>query len=397
MKALLIFLLVLSAATCWAASSVVVTSGSIVCVNQAHIIIDNGAGDLTINDVDGFFSDNTASVNGATVFEGPEGAYDALTITPAAPMGTVQIFNYSGMRHPSATTTKIKRWWNMVIPTTSISTIDFKVRTGNDCTGFVLASLSPYEWFAGNWVKMTTAAPTVSTVGQYSSLIFTGVNFSAKKGNHIITLGSGDGTLPVELSSFTALPTAQSNVRLDWITQSETGVLGYYIYRNVTENLNSAELVSPLIAATNTSVETAYSFTDREVPGDGTYYYWLLNMDIDGAYQFHGAITATVQTDNPDNPVIPLETSLGRPYPNPFNPSVTIAYGLAKAAHVQILIYNQKGQKVCTLLQADKNPGLAKIVWNGTNSNGKSLSSGIYYIKMTAGKYSSMQKVILLK
>lgn len=206
----------------------------------------------------------------------------------------------------------------------------------------------------------------------------------------------GDQTLPLELSSFTAVVTPQRFVRLDWVTHSETGVSGYYIYRSNANYLAGAEVISPLISASNTSHEESYSFTDTEV-STGFWYYWLQNIDMDGQQEFFGPLRADVQTDTPDTPIIPLETNLGKPYPNPFNPEVTIAYGLAKTEHLQILIYNNKGQKLRTLVDATVNPGSVRLLWNGTDDNGRALSSGMYFIKMTAGKYTATQKVILLK
>ncbi len=208
-----------------------------------------------------------------------------------------------------------------------------------------------------------------------------------------------DQTLPVELTSFTAVITAQNYVTLDWTTQSETGVLGYRVYRNTSGNFDSATMVSPLIEATNTSQTTTYSFTDNEITEDGTYYYWLQNQDIDGEFAVHGPISVIVQISTPPDiqPVIPILTKLNNPYPNPFNPDITIAYDLAKAEHVQIMVFNMKGQKICTLLDTDKDAGQARITWNGKNDNGNSLASGIYYVHMTAGKYQATQKVVLLK
>lgn len=211
-----------------------------------------------------------------------------------------------------------------------------------------------------------------------------------------LALNDGNGTLPVELSSFLAFVTPQNLVRLDWITQSETGVSGFYLYRNSITNLNSSELVSPLITATNTSVEQSYSFTDREVQ-PGKWYYWLQNVDIDGQNQFHGPVEITiVDTDN-DTPVIPQFTALQSIYPNPFNPAATIAFGLAKAEQVTIAIYNIRGEKVRSFVSGAMNSGTYRRTWDGTDDGGCSLSSGVYYVRMTAGKYSSVQKAMLIK
>ncbi|MDZ4183263.1 MAG: hypothetical protein U1B83_10360, partial [Candidatus Cloacimonadaceae bacterium] len=100
-------------------------------------------------------------------------------------------------------------------------------------------------------------------------------------------------TLPVELSSFTAVLTAQNYVKLDWVTQSETGVMGYYIYRSIDTSLAHAMVVSPMIESANSSQTQSYSFTDTEVY-PGTYYYWLQNVDLGATSNFFGYNLVTV-------------------------------------------------------------------------------------------------------
>ncbi|MDP3113778.1 MAG: T9SS type A sorting domain-containing protein [Candidatus Cloacimonadaceae bacterium] len=205
-------------------------------------------------------------------------------------------------------------------------------------------------------------------------------------------------TCPVELSSFTALATQQNFVQLDWITQSETEVLGFYIYRNTISNLESAEMVSPLIAATNTSQEQSYRFTDREVQL-GTWYYWLQNMDMNGEFNYHGPVSATLTggIDVPVTPEIPLITSIQSIYPNPFNPVTTIAYGLDKAGDVKIEIYNIRGQRISTLISGTMNAGNYRVRWNGMDEDNRLCTSGVYLVKMITGQHSATRKIILLK
>lgn len=206
-----------------------------------------------------------------------------------------------------------------------------------------------------------------------------------------------DQPLPVELSSFTAVATQQNYVQLNWITQSETGVIGYYIYRNNTNNLEGAQIVSNLISAYNTSQEHAYNYTDTEVQ-PGTWYYWIQNTDMNGQHGFHGSISVLIQEPGEgDTPVIPLITSMQNIYPNPFNPSTTIAFGLDKAEHVNIQIFNVKGQLIRNLVSETKSANSYRIVWNGIDDNGKALPSGIYYAKMTAGKYNATRKLVIMK
>jgi hypothetical protein len=213
-----------------------------------------------------------------------------------------------------------------------------------------------------------------------------------------VIINEVDGTLPVELNSFTASAAQNNSIRLEWITQSETGVSGYYIYRSCGENLYSADVVSPLIPARNTSSEQCYSFTDFEVT-PGTWYYWLQNIDIDQQVAFHGSISVTLTDNDGDNgaPAIPRMTSLNNVFPNPFNPVTTIAFGLAKSEYVILEIYNAKGSKVRTVVAGNLSGGTYRRIWTGTDDNGLALSSGIYFLRMTAGNYTSTAKLVLLK
>jgi len=235
---------------------------------------------------------------------------------------------------------------------------------------------------------------TAENVG--GSIVF---NISPTKDEIVeIILGDQDPTLPVELSSFTATMTAQNLVSVMWVTQTETNVNGYYVYRGSSSELNAAAAVSSLIGAYNTSQQQVYQFTDTEVFEPGTYYYWLQVQDLDGSIQFHGP--TTVYFDNEGNngtPVIPKVTELKSIYPNPFNPSTTIYYSLAKAETVDFVIYNNRGQIVRSFNEGNKGIGNHSLRWNGEDQYGRSCSTGIYYIKMTAGKDSFIRKAVLMK
>ena len=95
--------------------------------------------------------------------------------------------------------------------------------------------------------------------------------------------------------------------------------------------------------------------------------------------------------------VTPLVTSLKGNYPNPFNPETTISYSVKDNSPVSIDIFNVKGQKVRRLVNEVKNAGNHTVIWNGTDDNGRAVSSGVYYFKMNAGKFSSTKKMIMMK
>jgi hypothetical protein len=208
---------------------------------------------------------------------------------------------------------------------------------------------------------------------------------------------AGNDTLPVELSSFTAALSAHNNVVLTWVTQSETSVMGFYIYRGTDPNLANAHQISSLIDATNTSEQQVYVYTDDEINQIGTYYYWLVVSDIDSSEEFYGPIQVLYEGNQPGSPGVPLFTELKQVYPNPFNPSANISYVLAEASDVSISVYNNRGQQVRSFDLANVSAGSWNLTWDGKDQNGSGLSSGVYYIRMQAGQDSFFKKAVLMK
>ncbi len=100
---------------------------------------------------------------------------------------------------------------------------------------------------------------------------------------------------------------------------------------------------------------------------------------------------------NDDQINVPMLTTLGENYPNPFNPTTSIKYSVLKTTPVSLTIYNVKGQKVKTLVNEVVNAGNYTVAWNGVDDNNRSVSSGVYFYKMNAGQYSSTKKMILMK
>ena len=84
-------------------------------------------------------------------------------------------------------------------------------------------------------------------------------------------------------------------------------------------------------------------------------------------------------------------------YPNPFNPTTTIKFSLDKGDDVSIKIYNVRGQLVRTLTNKYLTSGVYKVRFNGMDSHGRKLSSGIYFYALKNSKQSITKKMIMLK
>lgn len=93
----------------------------------------------------------------------------------------------------------------------------------------------------------------------------------------------------------------------------------------------------------------------------------------------------------------PLPFSLIGNYPNPFNPSTTIEFSLETPGHVSLEIYNAAGQKIRSLTAGKMQPGVHSAVWDGCDGNGRKVSSGVYYAKLTVGARTAARKMIMAK
>jgi len=116
---------------------------------------------------------------------------------------------------------------------------------------------------------------------------------------------------------------------------------------------------------------------------------------VDTQYVHLYVESGLVHTD--DISVIPVQTEITGNYPNPFNPTTTVKFSLSEASATTIEVYNIKGEKVKTLLNESLLAGNHIVIWNGKNSTDQSVSSGVYFIRMTTDNTVSVRKTMLLK
>ncbi len=102
-----------------------------------------------------------------------------------------------------------------------------------------------------------------------------------------------------------------------------------------------------------------------------------------------------VETDQLD--VSPEYNTVLSNYPNPFNPSTTIAFTIPTDGCVTLEVFNIKGQKVKSLLDRRMEKGEHAITWHGDDDSGKSCSSGVYLYRMKAGDATKTSRMLLMK
>ena len=101
---------------------------------------------------------------------------------------------------------------------------------------------------------------------------------------------------------------------------------------------------------------------------------------------FSIALSGQVET------MVPEDYSLSQAYPNPFNPTTTIDFGIPKDSHVDIRVFDMNGRLFEVLVSEMLNEGFHKVQWNASNQ-----SSGIYLLKFESAGQMKTQKLVLVK
>jgi len=313
------------------------------------------------------------------------------------------------------------RMYSAKIGTTTLENLvegdEVAVFDGENCVGLLVV---PSAWGTYQTIKCQKDADQVAPWTGYETLNTPIVKIWSTVYNREITLSNAhititqgtlsfsqqtcgvniaylDATLPVELSAFNTAVLANNTVSLSWVTQSENNLFGYHLYRGTENQIASADrITSSMIAPTNTSNETTYSFTDAEVAPATTYYYWLQSVESNGSSEYFGPYTVRTN-ETSTTPVLPTQTLMNNAYPNPFNGTTHTNFEVdVKEGEVaQLSIYNIKGQIVKTYNSI--NPGNHKFMWNGKDANNNNCAAGIYFYKLSSPTYSSTKKMMYIK
>ncbi|MBI9032129.1 T9SS type A sorting domain-containing protein [bacterium] len=177
--------------------------------------------------------------------------------------------------------------------------------------------------------------------------------------------------------------------------------MGFHLYRSKINLLSHAVKITPVaILATNSTQEYVYSYTDNEVELNTNYFYWLQILESDHN-NFFGPVGAKLSSQENDHDI--EETLLGNKlfanYPNPFNPTTTISFSVEKPCQVSIDLFNLKGQFIKKIFNQFVHVPNKKhnTVWDGRDSQGKKVASGIYFAHIKAGAFTKTTKMLLTK
>ena len=183
-----------------------------------------------------------------------------------------------------------------------------------------------------------------------------------------------------------AYNTGEGN-QMSWDPNGEPDFQYYRIYRGTDEEF---------VPAPGTEVHSTADpyWTDPDNHGSGVYYKVTA---VDHAGNESDPASPDMTTGSGDGR-LPQAFALGQNVPNPFNPSTTIYYDVPLGGgDVSIRVFDVAGRLVRTLVSGHQSAGAKSVTWSGVNDRGQSVSSGIYFYRMTAPGFTRTKKMVLLR
>jgi hypothetical protein len=191
-----------------------------------------------------------------------------------------------------------------------------------------------------------------------------------------------DGVLPVTLSSLNSSVIGR-NIKINWTTASEQNNAGFNVERTIATG-NTWEKIGFVNGHGTINTPTNYSFEDKNLQ-TGKYKYRLKQIDVNGNFEYF-ALNGEVEIG------VPKKFDMSQNYPNPFNPVTKINFDLPENGLVNLRLYDMLGREVATLVNEVRTAGYYTV-----NFDASTLSSGIYFYRMNAGKFSSIKKMAIIK
>jgi flagellar hook capping protein FlgD len=239
-----------------------------------------------------------------------------------------------------------------------------------------------------------TIAFNVDNTGSYTWTVPFETYAAARLRVTLVTRGNkaGDSEVPftVELPVPARLKSFDVTIEdgaamLRWETTLETGLEGFAIVRAESETGHYADVTR--VTSSGSAAGGTYEVRDDAITGNRTYWYKLRELSEDGLGTEHGPYAVTYRVVN----------ALSQNHPNPFNPTTTIGYSIAKDNEVSLMIYDVAGRKVRTLVNEHQKADVYKVTWDGMNDTGSRVASGVYFYKLVAGSFVKTKKMVLLK
>jgi hypothetical protein len=191
--------------------------------------------------------------------------------------------------------------------------------------------------------------------------------------------------VPTRLQNYSvSYDSREKGIALEWYLAETDDDVEFILLRGNETTDRLSELRTPAIIVYGSS----YTFIDRSVE-PGSAYRYRVDVSDDGGRK--------VLFETPEIEVPATELSLDQNYPNPFNPETTIRFTLPEPTSVTLVVYDVTGRLVVTLIDSKMERGVHTERWDGKDTHGNSVSSGVYFFRLRAGKMELSRRMVLLR
>ena len=308
--------------------------------------------------------------------------YGGATLSCVAGLGRNGDFHYwNGAFQPSGVDWTIDTWY--------LVTIAFDAST--DLYDFIVYNEDLDEIVHVDGVAFGNASSAIDRTMFYTSSGFTGhfflddfrlMNWCGEQPT--ITLGDEEDPTVATVLQMSSVSFEGSYIELSWILDTIDDEARFKVFRTQMPS-DEFELLEDIPI-----FREYFSFIvrDREIEPGRSYRY---RVEVDtGADSF-----ILFETDAVPTP--PLTLVLKQNHPNPFNPATTIDYYLPESGPVSLDIYDASGRMIVRLVDSVQERGNHSVEWNGRDSGGGIVSSGVYFYRISSNKNVQAKKMILLR
>ena len=245
-------------------------------------------------------------------------------------------------------------------------------------TSFVLSGLTPgatYYW------QVRAKSVTSGSYGAWSTL------------SYFTTAPGAASVVPIAGSPINGTPINNTNATLSWILPAKSAsTLTYDVQYSKTADFSNEVTTAGNVDKASVDVNNL----DKNAV-----YYWRVasktgNGDV-SSYSAPTSFNTGAITSVEEKETLPATFELSQNYPNPFNPTTIINFALPKNSFVTLKVYDMLGREVKTLIDREISAGVHSFNWNAENNSGQKVTSGVYIYRISAGEFTAVKKMVLIK
>jgi alpha-amylase len=257
---------------------------------------------------------------------------------------------------------------------------------------------TPMQWTDGTNAGFTTGTPWHAINGNYEqfNVLVEDTDQGSLLSWYRKLVGVRNATPALRRGTYAALSSSESPVMAFLRSYQGQGVL-------CMSNTAGHAIGSITLTGSAASLEPgSHLLINLLIPGD------TLSIAVSPAYEITGISLDAYETaiyefgsltgvESGDGAIPGAGMRLGQNFPNPFNPSTTIAFELPRRSRVNLSIYDVQGRPVRTVSDGILPEGRREVVWDGRDGQGNGVSSGVYFYRLTSGDQSLTRKMVLLR